>query len=56
MNILVMRLGKKKEKERDSESKREVEGVCRILANTRNQPIKGKFYEKFDYILLNDFN
>ncbi|CAL4063168.1 unnamed protein product, partial [Meganyctiphanes norvegica] len=37
----IMRLGKKKEKERETESRREViDGVNRLLASTKNQPFK----------------
>ncbi|KAL7638821.1 UNVERIFIED_CONTAM: hypothetical protein RMT77_010355 [Armadillidium vulgare] len=37
----IMRLGKKKEREKESESRREViDGICRLLASTRNQPLK----------------
>lgn len=39
----VMRLGKKKEKERETESRREVvDGVSRLLGSAKNQPFKGK--------------
>lgn len=40
-----MRLGKKKEKERETESRREVvDGVSRLLGSAKNQPFKGKPY------------
>lgn len=39
----VMRLGKKKEKERETESRREVvDGVSRLLGSAKNQPFRGK--------------
>ncbi|XP_063606324.1 phosphofurin acidic cluster sorting protein 1-like isoform X3 [Penaeus indicus] len=37
----IMRIGKKKEKERETESRREVvDGVSRLLASAKNQPFK----------------
>ena len=37
-----MRLGKKKEKERETESRREVvDGVSRLLGSAKNQPFRG---------------
>lgn len=39
----VMRLGKKKEKERETESRREVvDGVSRLLGSAKNQPFRGR--------------
>lgn len=42
ISFSVMRLGKKKEKERETESRREVvDGVSRLLGSAKNQPFRG---------------
>lgn len=39
-----MRLGKKKERERESESRRDVvDGVTRVLASTKSHPVTGLY-------------
>lgn len=45
VTLAVMRLGKKKEKERETESRREVVyGVSRLLGSAKNQPFKGNVW------------
>lgn len=55
LDILVMRLGKKKEKDRDIEKEQLVDGVARIICSPKSHhaPLRGKlFYENFGNYLL----